>query len=104
MKGVEIFKKNKQLTAVLTFCAAAIVLMLVATIVLQEFIVSVCILIVLEAGMAACLHNAEVWKHGLALAVQLIVGIVLARIPLVIVCMIAYVAATMALQGMNEDA
>ena len=69
---------------------------------LQEFVVSVCVLIILEAGMAALLHQAEIWKHGVLLGLQILAGIIIGRIPLIIICVIAYVVATFALQFMGK--
>jgi len=77
-------------------------LILVAMLALQEFVVSVCVLIIIEAAMAALLHQAEIWKHGILLGLQIVAGIIIKRIPLVIICVIAYVAATFALQLMAK--
>ena len=52
--------------------------------------------------MAALLHQAEIWKHGILLGLQLVAGIMMNRIPLIIICIVAYVAATFALQLMGK--
>ncbi len=96
------FKTNMMATAVLGFAVVSLILILVAMLALNEFVVSVCVLIILEAGMAAFLHKAEIWKHGIMLAAQVVAGIIIKRIPLVIICVIAYVAATVALQFMTK--
>ncbi len=97
------FKTNMVATAILMFGIVAFVLILVAMLALNEFVVPVCVLILLEAGMAALLHKAELWKHGVLLALQFVAAIIIGRIPIVIVCMLAYVAATFALQLMARD-
>ena len=99
-KAVEWMKANRLVTAVVAFAVVSLVLILVAMLALQEFVVSVCVLIIIEAAMAALLHQAEIWKHGILLGLQIVVGIIIKRIPLVIICVIAYVAATFALQLM----
>ena len=91
---------NKMAPAVGIFSVVSLALILVAMLALKEFVVSVCALIILEAGMAALLHKVELWKHGVLLAAQFVAGLIIGRIPLVIICMIAYVAATVALQFM----
>ena len=108
-KVVEIAKKawdwmkaNNLVTAVVGFAVISLILILVAMLALQEFVVSVCVLIIIEAAMAALLHKAEMWKHGVLLALQIAAGIIISRIPLVIICVIAYVAATFALQLMGK--
>ncbi len=101
-KVVEYFKTNITATAGLLFAVVSLVLILVAILMLNEFVVPVCLLIILEAGMAACLHKVELWKHGILLAAQIVAGIIIGRVPLVIVCVIAYVAATVALQFISK--
>lgn len=95
-------KKNSLVTAVTGFAVISLVLILVAIFALQEFVVSVCVLIIIEAAMAALLHQAEIWKHGILLVLQIVSGVIINRIPLVVICVIAYVAATLALQLMGK--
>lgn len=102
-KMVELFKTNKMTPAIVLYAVVSLALILVAMLVLNEFVVSVCALIILEAGMAALLHKVELWKHGILLVAQIVAGIIIGRVPLVIVCIIAYVAATIALQFMVKE-
>ena len=95
-------KAHSLVTAVTGFAVISLILILVAMFVLQEFVVSVCVLIIIEAAMATLLHKAEIWKHGILLVLQIVAGIIIKRIPLVIICVIAYVAATFALQLMAK--
>ena len=95
-------KTNSLVTSIVAFSVVSLILILVAMLALQEFVVSVCVLIIIEAGMAALLHQAEIWKHGILLGLQLVAGIMMNRIPLIIICIIAYVAATFALQLMGK--
>ena len=101
-KTWELMKTNSLVTAVVAFSVVSLILILVAIFALQEFVVSVCVLIIIEAAMAALLHQAEIWKHGVLLGLQLVAGIIISRIPLIIICIIAYVAATFALQLMGK--
>ena len=101
-KALEWVKANPVITAVVGFAVVSLILILIAMIALQEFVVSVCVLIIIEAAMAALLHQAEIWKHGILLALQVIAGIIIGRIALIVICVIAYVAATFALQLMTK--
>ena len=103
MKIKDILKENPLLTAILGFAVVSLVLILIAIFALNEFVVSVCVLIILEAAMAALLHKAEIWKHGILLVAQIAAAIIIKRIPLVILCIIAYVVATLALQLMTKQ-
>ena len=101
-KVVEYFKSNMMSTAARGFAVVSLILILVAIFALQEYVISVCVLIILEAAMAALLHKVELWKHGVMLAAQFVAALIIKRIPLVIICILAYVAATVALQFMTK--
>lgn len=101
-KAMNLLKTNSLVTAVAIFTVVSLILILVAIFALQEFVVSVCVLIIIEAAMAALLHQAEIWKHGVLLGLQIVVALLLNRLPIMIICVIAYVAATFALQLMAK--
>ena len=104
-KIVEVLKTHSLVTSITAFSIVTFTLILVAIFVLQEFVVSVCVLIVIEAAMAALLHQAELWKHGVLLGLQIVAGAIIGRVALTIICVIAYIAATLALHFManKED-
>lgn len=95
-------KTHGLITSIVGFCVVALILILVAMFALQEFVVSVCALLVIEVAMAALLYQVELWKHGVLLGLQIVAGVIIGRVPLIIVCVIAYVAATFALQFMAK--
>ena len=101
-KVIEYVKTNSLVTAVAAFSLVSLILILVAIFALQEFVVSVCVLIIIEAAMAALLHQAEIWKHGVLLGLQVAVAIFINRFPIIVICVLAYVAATFALQLMGK--
>ena len=101
-KIVEVLKTHSLVTSITAFSIVTFTLILVAIFVLQEFVVSVCVLIVIEAAMAALLHQAELWKHGVLLGLQIVAGAIIGRVALTIICVIAYIAATLALHFMAK--
>lgn len=101
-KAMNLLKTNSLVTAVAIFTVVSLILILVAIFALQEFVVSVCVLIIIEAAMAALLHQAEIWKHGVLLGLQIVVALLINRLPIMIICVLAYVAATLALQLMGK--
>ena len=103
-KVIDFVKNNTFIAAIAGFCVVALGLILFATLGLNEFVVPVCVLIMIEAGMAVLLHNEELWIHGVLLVAQLVTGFIIGRVLLVIVCVVAYVASTMALQFMYKKA
>lgn len=101
-KIVEVLKTHSLVTSITAFSIVTFTLILVAIFALQEFVVSVCVLLIIEAAMAALFHQVEIWKHGVLLGLQIVAGVIIGRVPLIIVCVIAYVAATFALQFMAK--
>ena len=102
-KAYAVMKANPFMTAVVGYAILSLILILVAMLALEEYVVSVCVLIILEAAMAALLHQAEIWKHGILLGLQVVAAVIIGRVPLVIICIIAYVAATLVLQIMAKQ-
>lgn len=101
-KIVEFIKTNRLAVAAVAFGIVALVLILVGALALDEYVVSVCILIVIEALMAAAFHNMEIWKHAILIAAQVIAAVIIGRIPVIILCVIAYAAAALALRFMKK--
>ncbi|MBQ8625364.1 MAG: hypothetical protein IJ419_04230, partial [Agathobacter sp.] len=69
-----------------------------------EFVVQVCILMIIEVAMAVLLHKSELWVHAILLVAQVAAGIVIDRVPLTIVCVIAYVVTTITLHFVFKKA
>ena len=97
------FLKENGMIAAILFAVVCLVLIWIGIFALKEFVVSVCILVILETGMATVFHKVELWKHALLLAVQIAAGFIIGRVLLVLICVIAYVAATIALQFMSKE-
>lgn len=96
-------KEQKQLVAIAGFCLVTVVMIILSIVLLKENVVPVCIMMILEAAIAVMLHKAELWVHGVLLVAELIAGVVAGNIPLIILCGIVYVAATVALQIVNLE-
>lgn len=99
-KTYQFLKANPFVTSLLCFGVAVFVLILVSMLVLHEFVISVCVLIILEAMMAVLLHKAELWKHAVLVVAQIVAGVVIGRVPLIIICVLAYIAAMVTLHFM----
>lgn len=91
-------KEQKQLVVIAGFCLVTVVMIILSIALLKENVVPVCVMMILEAAIAVMLHKAELWIHGVLMIAELIAGIIVGNIPLIILCGIVYVAATVALQ------
>jgi len=99
-KTYQYLKANPFVTSIIAFCVVILILILVAMLALKEFVISVCVLMILEAMMAVLLHKAELWKHAVLVVAQIVAGVIIGRIPLIIICVLAYIAAMVALHFM----
>lgn len=95
-KFVGFAKENRLIFSMVLFSLFLLCCILIATIGWGEYVVPVCILMILETTMAMLLHRSELWIHGILMGLHIIVAVIIARVPLTILCMAAYVAATLA--------
>lgn len=91
-------KNNKRLLALIVFAVLAVVANLIGIFALNVSIVPICSLIIIEAALAVCMHNAELWVHGFLLLAQIIAGILTGNIILMIICAIIYIVALVSLE------
>lgn len=99
-KIISFLKANPLVTFLIAFVIAIFALILISIIALKEYVVSVCVLMILETMMAVLLHKVELWKHGVLVVAHIVAGFIIARVPLMMVCVVAYIAATVALHFM----
>lgn len=83
------------------FCVIALLVIIIGAGVLKAGIVAVCALVILQAAIAAFMHQAELWAHGLVVLVEFIAGILTSNIALTVMCIIVYVAATYLLESVT---
>lgn len=88
---------NKSLVALVAFCVLAFAAILIGVFALKAPAVAMCALAIIEAGIAVMLHRAELWLHGVMVLAQIIAGIIVGRIGVIILCVIVYILATVAL-------
>lgn len=91
-------KANRDALTVSAFCLIALAVIIVGFAALKAPVVPVCAVVIMEAAIAVLMHNAELWIHGACVLVELIVGILVGRTGLMILCVVIYVAATAALR------
>lgn len=100
---MDLIKKNKTIVSIAIFVVVAAISIVVMTVVLKQPVVPVCVLVLIEAAIAVMLHNAELWIHGVLLLAEIIAGVALGRIVLVLLCILAYVAATFTLKLFDSE-
>ena len=94
-------QRDNALIALLAFCIVAVSAILINIMVMELSVVSVCLLLIIEVGIAVLLHHAELWIHGVLLLAEVIAGIVMGKVVPVLLFAAVYVMATIALKYLN---
>ena len=94
-------QRDNALIALLAFCIIAVSVVVINVMVMELSVVSVCLLLIIEVGIAVLLHHAELWIHGVLLLAEVIAGIAMGKAVLVLLCAVIYIAATIALKYLN---
>ena len=102
-KALEFLKQNLFITVLVAFVLVTLSVILVATLAMKEYIIPVCVLVIMEAGMAALLKKSEVWVHGVVIALQLLGGFLIHRFPLTALCVVVYVVGAIALMLLHKE-
>lgn len=99
---VAALKENQSM--LMLFLAIVLVLgVILAGILLLEIpVVPVCIIVVLEAGLAVCLHDVPIWLHGLVIIAQLVAGILCGNTVFIILCAVIYLFGIITLRFIRD--
>jgi len=77
MEEIKVFvKENKEHVALFGLIIVALTVMLIAILAWKLPVIPVCIFVLLEAGLAVCLHQLPLGFHGAVLIAQLLVGLI----------------------------
>lgn len=91
-------QRDNAIIALLGFCITSLVVISVNVAVMHLSVVPVCLLMIIEAGIAVMLHRAELWMHGVLVIAEIIAGAIMGKLMLVVLCIAIYVAATVAIK------
>ncbi len=84
-------KDNLPLLSLIVLGIYALVAILVSGLVFQIGFVVVCVIVVLEAALAACLNRIPIWIHGLVFIAHIVLGITASQIPFMVMMVFIYV-------------
>lgn len=69
------WQENKKMFLLFGMIVAALAVILIGILVLDLPVVPVCVIVLIEAGLAVCLNNVPIWLHVLVIAAQIVVGV-----------------------------
>lgn len=94
--------ENKKMLVLFGIIVTTLLVILAAILWLEIPAVPVCVLVLLEAGIIACLHDVPIWVHGLAIALQIVAGALTANLIFMLLCSVMYVVGILALKFYRE--
>ncbi|MGN0341338.1 MAG: hypothetical protein ACI4DO_00940 [Roseburia sp.] len=85
------FVENRALVCLSGFVLLALLTIILGIAVFHIPVLTVVLVVLIEAGMAACLHNLPIWLHGLVLVAQVLLGGIVSQIVFMILAVLCYV-------------
>jgi hypothetical protein len=92
LPGQKVTIQEKNTYVALGVILVTLAVILIAILALSVPVVPVCAIVILEAGIAVCLHDVQIWLHGLVIAIQLIAGAVCGQFIFMLMCAVLYIA------------
>lgn len=90
--------ENKQMLILFGVITAVLLMILSSILGLGLPAVPVCVMVLIEAGIALCLHDVPIWLHGMALLVQALVGVLAGKLVFMILCAAMYLVFILSLR------
>lgn len=100
--GGALFAENQSMLMLFAVLIVVLAVILIGIIGLDMPVVPVCVIVLLEAGIAACLHDVPIWLHALAVLVQIVVGILCGAVIFMILCAVEYLTGIFALRFIRD--
>ena len=72
-------RDNKKMLILFAEVVAALATILIAVLAMKIPVVPVCVIVLIEVAIAACLQEVPVWVHAVVAAVQLVAGVLCGR-------------------------
>ncbi len=83
-------KDNLPLLSLIFLVIYTVVAIVLSCVLFKINVVVACIMVVLEAGLVACLNRIPIWVHGLVFIAQIVCGILAAQVPFMVLMAFIY--------------
>lgn len=91
-------EENKPYLALFAVIVAALLVILISILALKLPVVSICIMVLIAAGIAVCLQNEPIWLHGLVVLAEIVAGILCGKTVFMILLAALYVVGILVLK------
>lgn len=92
---------NKRMLILFGVIVAALAVILISILGLKIPAVPVCVIVLIEAALAVCLHDVPIWLHGLVVIAEMIAGILTGGTIFMILCAAMYLVGILSLRFWN---
>lgn len=94
--------ENKRMLILFGVIVAALLVILISILALKIPAVPVCVIVLIEAALAVCLHDVPIWLHGLVVIAQIIAGVLAGGMIFMILCAAMYLVGILSLRFWRE--
>lgn len=94
--------ENKKMLILFGVIVTTLLVILTSILALGVPAIPVCVIVLLEAGIAVCLQEVPVWLHGAVVVVQIIVGAIVGNWIFMVLCALVYVVGILALRFLRD--
>lgn len=90
-------QENREMLLLFGVIVAALAVILIGILVLELPVVPVCVVVLIEVGLAVCLNNVPIWLHVLVMAAQIAVGALCGNLIFLLLAAVLYLFAILVL-------
>ena len=90
--------ENRSMLILFGVIVAVLLVILVSIITLKMQVVPISVIVLIEAALAACLHDVPIWLHGLVVIAQIVAGVLCGVTVFMILCALVYIAGILSLR------
>ncbi len=94
--------ENKKMLILFGVIVTTLLVILTSILALGIPAVPVCVIVLLEAGIAVCLHDVPIWLHGLVVLAQVIAGLATGKLVFMLLCCVIYLVGILALKLVRD--
>ncbi len=100
-KRMDNLKENEPLTALVLFVILAVVILVADIFALKIPVIAAGLVLIIECGLAVCLHKVPLWLHILVVCAQIALGIFAGKVIFMILSAAIYFSAVVVLSFLN---
>lgn len=83
-------RDNLPLLSLIFLVVYTVIAIVLSCVLFKINVVIACVMVILEAGLVACLNRIPIWVHGLVFIAQIVCGILAAQVPFMILMALVY--------------